>query len=446
MQKKHFPKPVIPVIILALAVGTYFLVTSLGNKETPQLSASGTIEAVSISISPEIGGKVTEVQVDEGGTVKAGDTLFRLDDALLQAQRSILASSLELARSAAATADSASATAQANYDLILASANLESAAVRAAEWRVPNPAGYTLPGGSFTTSDLIISAQKEVDAAAEAQGKAETALNTLLLAPANAEFVRLETDLLNKRFAAQTAQDVLNRALLSGNSDLIDSAQTAYDNTRTALDDAQSAYDKLKDSDSAKAILTARIDLVLAQERTQSAKDRQSALQIGENSLKVKAAQATLDQAKAAASQAHQTIVQAEANLALIDVQLTKLTVVAPTSGVILTRSIQPGEVIAAGASALSLAQLDKLTITVFIPEDQYGALSIGQTARLNVDSFPGVNFTATIVSISDQAQFTPRNVQTTEGRKTTVFAVKLQVENPENKLKPGMPADVLFE
>jgi HlyD family secretion protein len=62
------------------------------------------------------------------------------------------------------------------------------------------------------------------------------------------------------------------------------------------------------------------------------------------------------------------------------------------------------------------------------------------------VDSFAGKSFTATVIHVSDQAEFTPRNVQTTEGRKTTVFAIKLRVDDPDGKLKPGMPADVVFK
>jgi hypothetical protein len=63
----------------------------------------------------------------------------------------------------------------------------------------------------------------------------------------------------------------------------------------------------------------------------------------------------------------------------------------------------------------------------------------------LTSDSFPGETFTATIIHIADQAEFTPRNVQTIEGRTSTVFAIKLQVQDPGRKLKPGMPADVVF-
>ncbi len=63
----------------------------------------------------------------------------------------------------------------------------------------------------------------------------------------------------------------------------------------------------------------------------------------------------------------------------------------------------------------------------------------------MTVDSFPGEIFVATVSHIAEQAEFTPRNVQTVEGRTSTVFAIKLQVQDPAGKLKPGMPADVVF-
>ena len=91
------------------------------------------------------------------------------------------------------------------------------------------------------------------------------------------------------------------------------------------------------------------------------------------------------------------------------------------------------------------MANLDDLTITVYVPEDRYGQISLGQQAEVTVDSFPGKTFTAEITHIADQAEFTPRNVQTVEGRSSTVYAVKLKVTDSEGKLKIGMPADVVF-
>ena len=94
----------------------------------------------------------------------------------------------------------------------------------------------------------------------------------------------------------------------------------------------------------------------------------------------------------------------------------------------------------------MTIGQLDKLSITVYVPEDQYGEIRLGDMALVSVDSFPDELFEAVVTRIADQAEYTPRNVQTEEDRKTTVFAIELSVDNPDWKLKPGMPADVSFE
>jgi HlyD family secretion protein len=107
---------------------------------------------------------------------------------------------------------------------------------------------------------------------------------------------------------------------------------------------------------------------------------------------------------------------------------------------------VEPGEFVQPGATAFVLGQLSDLTITVYIPEDRYGEISLGQQATVTVDSFPSVTFKAEVIHIADQAEFTPRNVQTVEGRSSTVFAIKLRVTDSESKLKIGMPADVVFE
>jgi HlyD family secretion protein len=92
------------------------------------------------------------------------------------------------------------------------------------------------------------------------------------------------------------------------------------------------------------------------------------------------------------------------------------------------------------------MADLNNITITVYVPEDRYGQIKLGQQASVAVDSFPGETFPAEVIHIADQAEFTPRNVQTVEGRSATVYAIKLKVSNSEGKLKIGMPADVEFK
>lgn len=117
-----------------------------------------------------------------------------------------------------------------------------------------------------------------------------------------------------------------------------------------------------------------------------------------------------------------------------------------PIAGIVLNRSIEPGEIAGAGTPLLTIIDPADLTLTVYVPEDRYGPIKLGQTYPVTVDSFPGETFTGTVTHIADEAEFTPRNVQTTDSRKNTVFAIKLDLPPSDGKLKPGMPADVHFQ
>jgi HlyD family secretion protein len=152
-----------------------------------------------------------------------------------------------------------------------------------------------------------------------------------------------------------------------------------------------------------------------------------------------------VDQAQEAYNQSQKAVAQMQANLDLLDAQLAKLKVDAPLDGVILSRNVEPGEYVVPGTTALTMADLSVLTITVYVPENRYGEVKLGQQAKVTVDSFPGVIFTAEVIHVADSAEYTPRNVQTVEGRSSTMFAIKLKVDDPEGNLKPGMPADVSF-
>jgi HlyD family secretion protein len=94
----------------------------------------------------------------------------------------------------------------------------------------------------------------------------------------------------------------------------------------------------------------------------------------------------------------------------------------------------------------MSVARLDRVWIRVYIPEPDLPLVRVGQPAAVYVDAFPGRPFAGTVTEIGQQAEFTPRNVQTREERVKLVFAVKVTLENPERLLKPGMPADAKIQ
>ena len=118
----------------------------------------------------------------------------------------------------------------------------------------------------------------------------------------------------------------------------------------------------------------------------------------------------------------------------------------APIDGLVLDRLVEPGEIAAPGTPLVTLIDPADLTLTVYVAEDRYGQIALGQTYPVKVDSFPDQTFQGTVTHIANQAEFTPRNVQTTDSRKNTVFAIRLDLPPSDGKLKPGMPADVYFQ
>ncbi len=442
-------RPPLPVILLVLLtiLGTagYFLWQNFAAPTSTALTASGTVEAAQTSISSEASGRALNVLAGEGDFVSAGDTLLTLDATLLQAQRDLAAASLNSAKAAVTTAQAGFAAAQAQYQLTLSAALAEETAQRTADWKETEPGDYNQPSWYFSRAEQLAAYEKDAESAQAALQKTEENLKFYEEKAASGDFLAAEARLAQARAAYQSAQAVLD-ATSSGDQELRDAAQTAFDDALSELDDAQQEYEDALTTEGAQDVLTARAELRVAQERASLASDQVRALQTGQNSPKVFAAQQTLAQAEAAVAQAQSAVAQAEANLALLDVQIQKLTTYAPTDGVVLTRSVEPGEVVNPGAVLLTLANLSNLSITVYIPEDRYGEVSLGQSVQVTVDSFPGETFAATVSAISDRAEFTPRNVQTVDGRKTTVFAITLQLEDSQGKLKPGMPADVVFE
>ncbi|MGA2504089.1 MAG: efflux RND transporter periplasmic adaptor subunit [Anaerolineales bacterium] len=408
---KRISKFIFPVILVLAAVAAlwYYWIRPAGSlaaawntlvnppsASSTALVASGTVETTEISIEPEQPGKILAVDVHEGDTVHVGDVLVHFDDSILKDQHTI------------------------------ADANLEMAKITLVQ---------------LTSPATIANVQKAI-----AQDK---------------------QDIDN----AQQAYD--NQKYFTTNQDAVQNAHASLVIAQQALDNAQSDYDSVKgnpDNDTNKA--NAYQKLYAAQQAYNTA-SYMYALWTGKvvsEQLNIKAA--TLSVAKAKLSedqalldvlnggpipdnatgtgivqleQARISVQLAQANLDLLDNQIAKTTVVAPVDGVVMTRNAEPGSVVNAGAVLLTLARLDELSITVYVPEDRVGEVSLGQTANVSVDSFPGVVFTADVTYISDQAEFTPRNVETVSGRKNTVFAIKLKVNDTSEKLKPGMPADVTF-
>jgi HlyD family secretion protein len=448
-MERNFPPLPVRILVVLIVLGTlgYFVYQRLKAPDNVQLDASGSIESVTVNVSPELAGKVVEVLATEGQPVSAGHPLLRLDDSLIQSEKQTAQSALDSANAAVQTAEVVLESAQLQYDLTLSNMLAQESSSRISIWDESKPTEFDQPVWYFSREERFKAAQAEADAKKAALENAIEKLDEISTRAGSSDFIEVEAKLIQMRLAFQNAQDVFDSTNgASDSQDLRDAAQITLDEAEIDLEDAQKDYDDALTTDGATDVMEARADAVIAQEAYDLTVDNLRALQTGADSPQVQTAEKAVEQAQASLEMAKTNVVAAQSRLNTVETQLKKITVNAPMDGVILTRNIEPGEFVQPGAVAFALANLDELTITVYVPEDQYGKLRLGQEASVSVDSFPNETFDAVIVHIADQAEFTPRNVQTVEGRSATVYAIKLKVTDSEDKLKIGMPADVVFK
>jgi HlyD family secretion protein len=488
---------IVPVIIflIIIAVTIYYFVW-LTDSEDGVLTASGTVEVVEVIIAPEIGGgQIAEVLVDEGDVVHAGDVLIRFENDMLSSQYDQALAALTQA--------------EANYRLIAAQPLDEQrlVAIEAAELELLNAqlaldelienTDLARANAKQTVADLeealddllnpelqqalaleaIALAEKAIEDADRRLRYLETSADQADIDAAHAEVV-LARDALDKaedkyepyadkpednlmranlqsRLAA--AQQVYDAAVrkynnLIGTGDEIDIAvaEAELATAHAQLDQAEQDYELIKDYPREADIAVLEAQIVLAKRDVEALQDGPDPDDLALAQARVENAEANLALALADTIQEQLDVAQAQvdttqAALNVIQTQLDKTVLTAPVDGTVLYRFVDAGEVVQPGTTTILIGLLDKLTITVYVPEDRYGAIKLGDEAIVRVDSFPGETFSANIIQIADQAEYTPRNVQTAEGRRTTVFAIKLTVDDPAGKLKPGMPADIEF-
>jgi HlyD family secretion protein len=436
---------------MLIALLTSLVLASVGCETITQdseekLQASGIVEVTEISVSSEVGGKIVEVLVQNSENVQTDQVLILFDDSTLLTQLD--------------QAEAALSEAEANYDLIAAGPSTEQRAVAIASAELELVNAQQALDDLYENADLIAAqALHEIAAADKALDQANKHLKNINTDPKEADVnaawarVVMAKDHLDdarkdfKKYENKSEENVTRAYFLSELAE----AQKQYDATVTR-------YNNIKGTANQYDLALAEADVTLIQAQLDNAHIQYEKVSGGPDPNQLTLAKARLATAEAelaaakagpspeelAAAKAQVDV--AEAALRAIQAHVDKLILVSPIDGIVLSRLVEPGEVVAPGVPLITLGSLDDLTITVYIPENQYGVIKLGHKALVTVDSFPGQTFEATVVRIADQAEFTPRNVQTQEERQTTVYAIKLSVDDPEGKLKPGMPADVVFE
>jgi HlyD family secretion protein len=139
---------------------------------------------------------------------------------------------------------------------------------------------------------------------------------------------------------------------------------------------------------------------------------------------------------------AHANVKAARENLGLSRINLEYTTLRAPSAGVIAVRQAELGEVVSPGTPIVTLTDLDHVWLRAYVAETDLGRVHYGQEAVIRTDTYPGKSYRGRISFIADKAEFTPKSVQTFKERVTLVYRIKIDVDNPNHELKPGMPAD----
>lgn len=237
--------------------------------------------------------------------------------------------------------------------------------------------------------------------------------------------------------AIAVAETSLSRARHAAAKTQAASAQAARESERVRMLVSRNFIDAQRAEQADLALSVARSDERAAEDGVRQAGKQLADARLGWDRLKAKEAEiAALDAQLAQANAAME-----EARSVLDD-----LVIKAPSNGVVLIRFREKGEVIGAGSPLFDIVDLDRLYLNVFVPEPLIGKLRLHLPARIHTDAFPDKPFAATVKMISSRAEFTPKEVQTTDERTKLTYAVKLYLDNnPEHRLTPGMPADAVI-
>lgn len=144
--------------------------------------------------------------------------------------------------------------------------------------------------------------------------------------------------------------------------------------------------------------------------------------------------------------QAQANLQRTEAAAGLYKKNINDSYVISPIPGFVVKKFIEVGEAVNPMSSLLKISDLSIVDLVIYVSEEELGLVKQGQKVDVSVDSFKDKIFNGTVVFISPEAEFTPKNIQTKDERTKLVFAVKIKIDNPNFELKPGMPADAVVK
>ncbi len=380
---------VLLVLAVAAAVTAGFLRSGLFEKKTEGwIRVSGNIELTEVDISFKLPGRLVALHFSEGAQVRKGAVIAELDRVSLLRQKDRDLATLNGAQSALSQQMTGIEHLRVSIDREL---ELRRADLAGAEARLKE-----LEAGSRPQE--ISQARAQLDDAAAWQEKARR------------DWERAQQLFKNEDISA--AQH--------------DQYRTLFESTSMTLRLTRERLALVEEGPRPEAIEGARAQVARAQAAIRLAEAGRIDLKRREQEMAGRRAE--IDRAKA--------------NLAIIDAQLDDTSAVSPIDGVVLVKSAEQGEVLAAGAVVATIGDLARPWLRAYISETDLGKIKLGAKVKLTTDSFPGKPYQGRVAFIASQAEFTPKQIQTPDERVKLVYRIKIDVENPAQELKANMPVD----
>jgi HlyD family secretion protein len=383
-------KKILPVILLVIAISviSYFIYDYAADKigkQSDAIEASGIIEVNTITLNASVNAKLIEAKYDEGDNVAAGETVARMDGSLLEKQIQITNSNIETARTQIEAAE------------IQYRQGVETAEETMEQSKIVKD--YMSTYHHFIYYDEPITITKS-DSDSSSTSTTESQSTT---------YSTSTTDLERGPDYTSTTESTLQQ-------------ETTSDSRSSATSDSINYP-----GPSQKKSVLVQLQEAINQYNMALLKLEQ----VKENDTQVKIA--------------GDNLTTAEAQLELYKQQIAELDIISPIEGVILNKLSEEGEYLLPGTPIYEIGDLYNVTCNIYIPEDKYGKIFLNQEVILTVDSYPDLEFIGVVSKISDRAEFTPKNIQTKQERVTTVYKITISLKNPDLRLKPGMPADVVI-
>ena len=386
----------IVILLIVAVVGGIVAYNFLRNRaDENTLRFSGNIEVTEAQMSFRIPGRLAERSVEEGDTVREGQLLARLDK-----------SDQEIG---VAQAEAGLAYAEAVLAELVAGSRIED--IDRAEAKVLQARESLTELQRGSRSEEIESGRADLARAKAAEQSAVVQLNQ-----ARADYARYE-NLFKEQSVSKNV------------------SETFQNNLKTAENQAKEANARVKAA-------TEQLGLLKAGPRVEQIARAEAALKQAEAEyalIKAGPRKEAIDQARAKLLSAKETLNQARQQLAY-----TELT--APMDGVVLSTAAEPGEYLNPAAPVLTLGRIARPWLRAYINERDLGRIKLNQEVRVTTDSFPGKSYPGRVSFIGSQAEFTPKTVQTFDERVKLMYRIKIDLENPDGELKPGMPADGVID